>query len=652
MSRIKYIVLAILFVIGSHLAQASVNILAGPETKNYKSKEAEFIRAEGLAVTRAGNVWMSVSQSVKGQKVVVLNIKSAAGTWTEAALVLSSDEFSVTNSILWMDPMGNLRIFYSLLNQEGTLQETYCMLCADPDGSASLMAPVKVGRGYPTGIPAIQPGGLLVLPAMESQVGPVVYSSANNGISWVRNEGPRDTPELQKAANNNPEFYVANPGELSMVLRSLGTAWSYRSSSSDCGRTWSKPTPFIYNPYADFAVSSLGGGKALIIKSGRYDLKKFHLQRGLYAYITPNDGEGWYGGLQIDSREHVGYPVVHVSRGKVYIAYTRHEKGENQIIYAETSEVEIEEAWGTLTTPPSVKNVVFTAGLSKAAYENRLVISRKMESWADKTLRICTYNIMFHEYSKNPNWAERRPSIKKVFEEYQFDVVGVQEPDTMMVRTMLEDLEGKYASVVNNEKYMMDNSDNLVPLNPIFYKVDRLELLDDGQIFFSDALATKGYDSWSVSRNCKWAKFRDKQTDKVFFVFNSHLDHRGLEAKECSPDRLLAEAEKLTQGYPAFFTGDFNFDENHPGYAKMVNSDWTKDAMLALPEKKRVNWEYFSMSRFKPMSTVAKSRTHLDHVFYTPNSVSILYWQQVIDSYEGVFGSDHLPIFVDSKIAN
>jgi hypothetical protein len=43
---------------------------------------------------------------------------------------------------------------------------------------------------------------------------------------------------------------------------------------------------------------------------------------------------------------------------------------------------------------------------------------------------------------------------------------------------------------------------------------------------------------------------------------------------------------------------------------------------------------------------------HIEHVFHTPNSIRIKYWELIVKDYNGKFGSDHLPIFVDCIIGN
>jgi exonuclease III len=69
------------------------------------------------------------------------------------------------------------------------------------------------------------------------------------------------------------------------------------------------------------------------------------------------------------------------------------------------------------------------------------------------------------------------------------------------------------------------------------------------------------------------------------------------------------------------------------------------DAMTALPEDRRENWEYYSMCYYKPPRL--KTHLHLDHIFYTPGTSRILSWKLITDSYEGSWGSDHMPIIAE-----
>ena len=113
---------------------------------------------------------------------------------------------------------------------------------------------------------------------------------------------------------------------------------------------------------------------------------------------------------------------------------------------------------------------------------------------------------------------------------------------------------------------------------------------------------------------------------------------------------MVRTVRRIAAGYPAFLTGDFNSDEDTVPYRIIVDSGFIDDTMSAVENPE--NAEYFSMSRYKPMSTVKKSGKHIDHVFYTPNSAKVLSWKLITDSYDGKFGSDHLPIMVEILTAN
>ena len=639
MKKLIYISLLLTLSVCTFKAAATEGVVSGLPGRSVK--EAVALDVEGLAVSAGGRLWLSLDGQFMDGKAILL-CQADGGRWMDSSTIVPSAE----HGVLWLDPMGALKLFFTVDN---TL---YCTMCMDPDAaSPAWSAPVKLGEGYASGVPVFV-GRMLMLPVMIPGEGPGVYVSRNNGITWTYNAGPRNTPEYQKAADNNPELFVSGAGEVSMVIRSLGTAKAYRSTSSDYGVTWSKPLEFIYNPATDLSVCSLGGGRTAVVKNCRYDNKVTHMTKGLYVYITQDNGDLWYGGLQVDAREGVSDPVMTISGGRIYVAYKYVDKGRNDILLASMTENEVNKAWGTLDTAPSEKSVVFSAGRSQENFDNTLKsLSKGTPKWGEKTLRIATYNIIFHGYVKNPTWEQRLVVLEKMFRQYEFDVVGTQEPDSMQVRTLIETLGGDYGWVGTiRENPVVPGT--VLAINPIFYRKDRVEVLDHGVFYYGDAVGVQGYDASGFGRNCNWAKFRDKANDMVFFVFNSHYDHRGLEAKEYSSVTLLENAARISKGLPTVFTGDFNLDEKNPGYAKMVNSGWTDDAMLALPEKKRENWEYFSMASFKPVSKISKSYRHIDHIFYTPFSSKVLTWKLILDSYDGIYGSDHLPIVIDWKISN
>ena len=612
---------------------------------DYNLEDADLIRAEGIAVTHNGRIWMSTHRQMPGgvEALVVSYSDDAGVTWEDAKSFEKAD-----GGVLWIAPNGGLLIFYSLD------EHIYSSACPNAsDASPVWMPQVSVGERLVTGTPVVCKDRRWALPAQKTGVGPMVYKSATVGMSWEAFDGPRDVPEYVKAQGNNPHLYLCADGRLAMVCCSHGTSFNSVSISDDGGSTWGQPEQFSYNPDRNIALTNLSPGNVLMVKNNRIDHRAYSYAKGLYVYLTPLDGKYWHGGLQIDVREDAVNPVVSVSRGIVYIAYTRNVKGVNEISLVITSEREVAESWGFLDAAPVDRKVVMAAGRAGTYFQERLDAAKstgRKQVWAKNTIRAATYNIQWYGYVEKPTWNERLPSLKRSFEDNDFDIVGVQEADSMMANNLAQVLDGRYAWVGTVEAND-ETSSGFIPLNPIFYKKDRFEALEQDIFWFGHAPGTVGYDSWGM-RLCNYAKFRDKSNGMEFYVFNSHFDHRGQEAKEYSSVVLLDKVMELAKGLPVVLTGDFNMDEKTPGYAKLIESGIVEDSMLALSASKRINSQYFSMANYKPKEKISKSGLHIDHVFYTPANSKVLSWKLILDSYDGVYGSDHLPIMIDWKIAN
>ena len=78
-----------------------------------------------------------------------------------------------------------------------------------------------------------------------------------------------------------------------------------------------------------------------------------------------------------------------------------------------------------------------------------------------------------------------------------------------------------------------DDGEDAGEHSAIFYKTSRFDLLDKGNFWFSETpdVPGKGWDATCCNRICSWGKFRDKESGKVFYFFNSHYDHQGKVAR-------------------------------------------------------------------------------------------------------------------------
>ena len=658
-----------------------------PDAQKYRLAELDYSQITALEVTATGRLWASMlggGDSADG--FLTLAYSDSKGTsWIENVLALDAraERLAVRNGVLWLSPKGELWLFYTVFDGyfdgRGSM---WAISCKNPNDEKPIWGePQYIGVGVATGRPLVNDKGEWILPTalwgrrvmgythtryisnewrtprfaspyidkyidLDEKRGAGVYVSADEGASWHDKQGVvKCKDEAVKARYNNPQLFRHSDGSLRMVLRTSGTAWSYVSASKD-GAEWSEPARFVAAPDQNFAVHRLSDGKLLMVRNARFDRRLFWQPEGMYVYLSEDCGATWYGGLRLANDLLTINPVVAEAKdGMIYIATHSDPEVERVNRLFTTSVAEIDAANADAENTPSNSRVIFTAGkAAERAKAETAVLTAPRSDWAEREIRIATYNIQY----PIENWPVRCvEGVVPLIDEYKFDVFGVQEPYMPQIEDMMKHLGDDYAWV--GENVTGDNSDRTHHFNPVFYRKERVEMLDFDSVWFSDAIGTPGYGARS-SRMMTWVKFRDKLTGKIFFVFNGHYDHRGYEAKMNASYVVLDLVRHISQGLPAFVTADYNSDEKSKPYAILQESPLLEDTMLAVENP--VNAQYQSHAGYKPVQNKPANGMHIDHVFYTPNTVRINHWELIIKDYNGKWGSDHLPIFVDCLLAN
>jgi len=171
-------------------------------------------------------------------------------------------------------------------------------------------------------------------------------------------------------------------------------------------------------------------------------------------------------------------------------------------------------------------------------------------------MRIMTFNIRgFSNEDGVNNWENRAPLNVRTIRKYMPDLIGFQELENGNLATYQKELP-QYEHILgpkasNNEPYNYD---------AIFWLPSCLELLDSGG-FWLNRTSEQLSSDWGAHsvRAATWAKFREKDSGKECFHFNTHLDHVSDEA-EIAGSKLIVRkvAELAGNDVPVFVTGDFN----------------------------------------------------------------------------------------------
>lgn len=197
-------------------------------------------------------------------------------------------------------------------------------------------------------------------------------------------------------------------------------------------------------------------------------------------------------------------------------------------------------------------------------------------------IKVMSYNIRLSsgtiEADSIYHWEHRKQASLELMHQEQPTVFGLQEACPDQMDYMAENLpEYDYIGVGR------DDGKRKGEFMSIFYKKDEVELIDGGTFWLSQTpdQVTKGWDA-ACFRTCTWTILKKKDTGKKFVYLNTHLDHKGQEARKESIKLIVAKAEELTGGkLPVFITADFNSPTTNEIFKPMQSA--MKDARVEAP---------------------------------------------------------------------
>lgn len=245
----------------------------------------------------------------------------------------------------------------------------------------------------------------------------------------------------------------------------------------------------------------------------------------------------------------------------------------------------------------------------------------------NRTLRIATYNIRGDVPRDGINrWIFRRDSLCKIILTNKFEVVGMQE----VLINQLEDIKARTG-------YQAVGTDSLY--NPIIYNPARIEVVRSN-MFWLSASGKPHETGWDgkYERYCTWAELRDKRSDRTFFFFNTHLDHRGVEARKEGARLICDKALEIAGNAPIIILGDMNSVDSTEAYTTYTHH--FRDAR-SLPADK-VYGPIGTAHNFGGVHPV-----RIDYIFIN-KKVTPLCYRAIDEAYpNNFFPSDHYPVYID-----
>jgi len=256
-----------------------------------------------------------------------------------------------------------------------------------------------------------------------------------------------------------------------------------------------------------------------------------------------------------------------------------------------------------------------------------------------QSTRVMSYNIRYKNNIDSINgWEFRKTNVAALVKYHKADLLGVQEaqPEQMADLEKLLPGYGWYG--------VPRVSGKSGEFTAIFYRKDRYKMESSGTFWYSETPNVKESKSWDAfyPRTASWCKLTDKKSRKTFFLFNTHLDHRGVIAREKSAEVLLAQIDSIAGKSPVIVTGDFNSTPTSAAYKTLTQEKKLRDA-IDISETPHYGPENTS-SGFEVKKEPIRSR--IDYIFVNAK-VKVLEHATLSDQQEGRYYSDHLPVLVE-----
>ena len=251
-----------------------------------------------------------------------------------------------------------------------------------------------------------------------------------------------------------------------------------------------------------------------------------------------------------------------------------------------------------------------------------------------------SFNIRFDTSKDGENaWPKRKEMVGQWVKSESPDVIGLQEA----LRHQIDDIK-KIATAYSEYGVGRDDGKSRGEHCTILYLKKRFSLdkSDCGTFWFSDTPEKIASKSWGneIPRICTWARFIEKKTEKGFYVYNVHYDHRSQPSRLGASELIIQRISKRKQSNePIILMGDFNASENNPAIKIF------KDEPLNLVDTFRVVKPDEKMVKtFHGFRGGSFSGGKIDHVFMLPKMGKVSSAEIVRFNKDKRYLSDHYPV--------
>lgn len=229
------------------------------------------------------------------------------------------------------------------------------------------------------------------------------------------------------------------------------------------------------------------------------------------------------------------------------------------------------------------------------------------------------------------SWFFRADLIAQNIEKTSPDIIGFQEV-TWLHYGYLTDIMPEFDSVIEyRDDFVLSEG------CPIFYSRDKFDLVDKGSFWLSETPEKMSKDWGSACyRICSYIILKEKTSGKELIVFNTHLDHVSDEARIKGIEVVLDKQAEFG-GMPMLLMGDLNAAPGSVTYNSAAENFWDacKIADDSIDGATYQNWG------------AKLDNPRIDYIMVSKTGISVKTYKVLTDTYDGIYPSDHFPIYAD-----
>ena len=255
---------------------------------------------------------------------------------------------------------------------------------------------------------------------------------------------------------------------------------------------------------------------------------------------------------------------------------------------------------------------------------------------SSQEVELMSYNIKYANENDGENsWSNRKNHITKQIKFYEPGIFGVQEALEIQLK--------HFKAEMDNYKYVgvgRDDGKEAGEFSAIFYNAEEFEMLENDTFWLSETPAeiSVGWDA-AMERICTYAKFKEKKSEKVFWVFNTHFDHVGEKARENSAKLIWEKISALNkENLPVILMGDLNLEPHTGGIRFLMRKMNDSKAVAKLDFGPEGTYNGYNFE--EPVTR------RIDYIF-TSDEIEVKKYGVLSDSKDLKYPSDHLPVWVE-----